>query len=180
MARPGSPVDHTLIDNDDIESLKGSILSSGSRSRSWRLPPGRRQRRSAARTCGAVRTAPASASSRSGVREANDPAELGRVLQALEQIQSDFNGSSSGGKKVSLADLIVLGGCAAVERAAKDAGHAVTVPFTTGRTDASPEQTDTDSFTVLEPRADGFRNYLRAGEKVSPETLLLTGPTCSC
>jgi catalase-peroxidase len=105
--------------------------------------------------------------------EVNDPAELGKTLQTLEQIQADFNGSAPGGKKVSLADLIVLGGCAAVERAANAAGHDVSVPFTPGRTDASQEQTDTDSFTVLEPRADGFRNYLRAAEKVSPETLLL-------
>src|SRR5439155_4787278 len=87
--------------------------------------------------------------------------------------QQDFNGSQSGGKKVSLADLIVLGGCAAVEKAAKDAGHDITVPFAPGRTDASQEQTDADSFAVLEPKADGFRNYLRAGEKLSPETLLL-------
>ena len=95
------------------------------------------------------------------------------MLQTLEQIQQDFNGSQSGGKKVSLADLIVLGGCAAVEQAAKDAGHDVTVPFAPGRTDASQEQTDVESFAVLEPTADGFRNYLRAGEKLPPETLLL-------
>jgi catalase-peroxidase len=94
------------------------------------------------------------------------------VLQALEQVQQDF-GSQSGGKKVSLADLIVLGGCAAVEQAAKAAGHDITVPFAPGRTDASEEQTDAESFSVLEPRADGFRNHLRAGEKLSPETLLL-------
>jgi catalase-peroxidase len=103
----------------------------------------------------------------------NDPAELGKVLQSLEQIQQEFNGSQSGGKKVSLADLIVLGGCAAVEQAAKNAGHDVTVPFAPGRTDASQEQTDVEAFAVLEPTSDGFRNYLRAGEKVSPETRLL-------
>jgi catalase-peroxidase len=170
---PVPTVDHTLIEGDDIESLKGSILSSG------------------LSVAQLVTTAWASAASfrgtdmRGGANgsrirlepqrswEANDPAELGKVLQRLEQIQSDFNGSAPGGKKVSLADLIVLGGCSAVERAAKDAGYNVTVPFAPGRTDASQEQTDTDSFTVLEPRADGFRNYLRAGEKVSPETLLL-------
>jgi catalase-peroxidase len=170
---PVPTVDHTLIEGDDIESLKGSILSSG------------------LSVAQLVTTAWASAASfrgtdmRGGANgsrirlepqrswEANDPAELGKVLQRLEQIQSDFNGSAPGGKKVSLADLIVLGGCSAVERAAKDAGYDVTVPFAPGRTDASQEQTDTDSFTVLEPRADGFRNYLRAGEKVSPETLLL-------
>ena len=95
------------------------------------------------------------------------------MLQTLEGIQQDFNGSQSGGTKVSLADLIVLGGCAAVEKAAKDAGHDITVPFSPGRTDASQEQTDVESFAVLEPNADGFRNYLQAGEKLSPETLLL-------
>ena len=95
------------------------------------------------------------------------------MLQTLEQIQQDFNRSQSGGTKVSLADLIVLGGNAAVEQAAKNAGHDVTVPFAPGRTDASQEQTDVESFAVLEPTADGFRNYLRAGEKLPPETLLL-------
>ena len=95
------------------------------------------------------------------------------MLQTLEQIQQDFNRSQSGGTKVSLADLIVLGGCAAVEQAAKNAGHDVTVPFAPGRTDASQEQTDVESFAVLEPAADGFRNYLRAGEKLPAETLLL-------
>ena len=105
--------------------------------------------------------------------EVNDPAELAKVLQTLEEIQQDFNGSQSGGTKVSLADLIVLGGCAAVEQAAKNAGHDVTVPFAPGRTDASQEQTDVESFAVLEPTADGFRNYLRAGEKLPPEIRLL-------
>ena len=94
------------------------------------------------------------------------------MLPALEKVQQDFN-SQSGGAKVSLADLIVLAGCAAVEQAAKSAGHDVTVPFTPGRTDASQEQTDVDAFEVLEPTADGFRSYLQAGEKLSPETLLL-------
>ena len=92
------------------------------------------------------------------------------MLQTLEKVQQDFSG---GGKKVSLADLIVLGGCAAVEKAAKDAGFDVTVPFSPGRTDASQDQTDVDSFSVLEPTADGFRNYLRAGEKLPPEQRLL-------
>jgi catalase-peroxidase len=105
--------------------------------------------------------------------EVNDPAELAKVLQTLEQIQQDFNGSQPGGTKVSLADLIVLGGCAAVEQAAKKAGHDVTVPFAPGRTDASQEQTDVESFAVLEPTADGFRNYLRAGANLPAETLLL-------
>ncbi len=102
----------------------------------------------------------------------NDQAELAQVLQTLEQIQQDFN-SQAGGPKVSLADLIVLGGCAAVEQAAKNAGHDIAVPFAPGRTDTSQEQTDVEAFAVLEPRADGFRNYLRAGEKLPPETLLL-------
>ena len=105
--------------------------------------------------------------------EVNDPAELAKVLPILEGIQRDFNSSQSGNTKVSLADLIVLGGCAAVERAAKNAGHDVTVPFAPGRTDASQEQTDAESFAVLEPTADGFRNYVQAGEKLSPEMLLI-------
>ena len=95
------------------------------------------------------------------------------MLEALEGIQADFNGAQTGGKKVSLADLIVLGGCAAVEQAAKNAGHDVQVPFSPGRTDASQEQTDVESFAVLEPTADGFRNYLRAGDKRRPEELLI-------
>jgi catalase-peroxidase len=95
------------------------------------------------------------------------------VLQTLEQIQQDFNSTQSGGTKVSLADLIVLGGCAAVEQAAKNGGRDVTVPFAPGRTDASQEQTDVESFAVLERTADGFRNYLRAGERLSPEALLV-------
>jgi catalase-peroxidase len=104
--------------------------------------------------------------------EVNNPDELGKVLQTLEQIQRDFNVSQAA-KKVSLADLIVLAGCAGVEKAARDAGHDITVPFAPGRTDASQEQTDVDTFRVLEPKADGFRNYLRAGEKLPPETLLV-------
>ena len=95
------------------------------------------------------------------------------MLPALEQVQQGFNDGQTGGKKVSLADLIVLGGCAAVEKAASDAGHEVTVPFAPGRTDASQEQTDVESFAVLERHADGFRNYLRDGVKLSPETLLV-------
>jgi catalase-peroxidase len=106
--------------------------------------------------------------------EANEPARVAKVLQALEKIQNDFNGAQSGGKKkVSLADLIVLGGCAAVEKAAKDAGHNVTVPFTPGRTDATQEQTDVNTFDVLEPIGDGFRNYFAASDPLSPETRLL-------
>src|SRR5206468_2378443 len=104
--------------------------------------------------------------------QVNEPAALATVLQKLEQIQQDFN-SQSGGTRISLADLIMLGGCAAVEQAAKQAGHDITVPFTPGRTDASQEQTDVESFAVLEPEADGFRNYLRPGEKLPPEVKLL-------
>src|SRR6202042_2380241 len=103
----------------------------------------------------------------------NEPAQLQKVLKALEKIQSEFNGSQSDGKKVSLADLIVLAGCAGVEQAAKNAGVAVTVPFAPGRTDASQEQTDVDSFAVLEPIADGFRNYLKKKYSISSETLLI-------
>jgi catalase-peroxidase len=105
--------------------------------------------------------------------QANEPAELASALQALEQIQQDFNDSQAGGKRVSLADLIVLGGCAAVEQAAKNAGHEISVPFTPGRTDASQEQTDVESFAVLEPTVDGFRNYIRAGEPLPLEHGLL-------
>ncbi len=105
--------------------------------------------------------------------EVNQPAQLAKVLQALAAIQKEFNAAQSGGKKVSLADLIVLGGCAAVEKAAKAAGHDVKVPFTPGRTDASQEQTDVESFTYLEPAADGFRNYLKARFSVSAEELLI-------
>ena len=101
------------------------------------------------------------------------PGRTGRVWQTLEQVRQDFNRSQSGGIRVSLADLIVLGGCAAVERAARNGGLEITVPFAPGRTDATQEQTDVESFAVLEPTADGFRNYLRAGEKVSPEHLLV-------
>ena len=105
--------------------------------------------------------------------EVNKPAELAQVLQTLEQIQAEFNDSQSGGKKVSLADVIVLAGCAAVEQAAKNAGHDVQVPFSPGRTDASQEHTDVDSFAVLEPTADGFRNYLANGHTRAAEELLV-------
>jgi catalase-peroxidase len=105
--------------------------------------------------------------------EVNQPARLAKVLKTLEGIQSAFNSAQSGGKKVSLADLIVLAGCAGVEQATKNAGHAVTVPFSPGRTDASQAQTDAASFAVLEPKADGFRNYLKAKYSVSAEELLV-------
>src|SRR5262249_6708098 len=105
--------------------------------------------------------------------EVNQPAELAKILQTLEAIQKDFNASQSGGKKVSLADLIVLGGGAAIEKAAKDAGHDVKVPFTPGRMDALQAQTDVESFAPLEPAADGFRNYLTGKQRLSPEELLV-------
>jgi catalase-peroxidase len=105
--------------------------------------------------------------------EVNNPVQLANVLFALETIQKDFNTSQSGNKKVSLADLIVLGGCAGVEKAAKDAGHDITVPFTPGRTDASQEQTDVESFAVLEPMADGFRNYSKGRITTSAEEMLV-------
>jgi len=169
---PVPAVDHELIGADDIAALKTEILESG-----LSIPQ-------------LVATAWASAASfrgtdkRGGANGArirlepqkswaiNEPDKLAEVLPVLERIRQDFNGAQSG-KQVSLADLIVLGGCAAVEQAAKNAGVEITVPFSPGRTDASQEQTDTESFAVLEPRADGFRNYLRNGEKQPPERLLL-------
>ncbi len=105
--------------------------------------------------------------------EVNQPAELGKILLTLESIQREFNGAQSGGKKISLADLIVLGGCAAVEQAANKAGHDVKVPFAAGRMDASQAQTDVESFAVLEPLADGFRNYLRKGYEAAAAELLV-------
>nr|WP_319956694.1 catalase/peroxidase HPI [Micromonospora yasonensis] len=170
---PVPAVDHELVTDEDVAALKRKVLASG------------------LSIAQLARTAWASAASfrgtdmrggANGARirlepqrnwEVNEPAQLATVLRTLTEIQQEFNGSQSGGKKVSLADLIVLGGCAAVEQAARNAGHDVTVPFAPGRTDASQEQTDVESFTVLEPKADGFRNYLRAGAKLTPETLLL-------
>jgi catalase-peroxidase len=170
---PIPEVDHALIGDEDIAALKGKFLASGLSisqlvSTAWASAASFRGTDKRGGANGArIRLAPQKD------WEVNDPAELAKVLQTLEQIQQDFNLSQSGGKKVSLADLIVLGGCAAVEQAAKNAGHDITVPFVPGRTDASQEQTDVESFAVLEPTADGFRNYLRAGERLSPETLLL-------
>jgi catalase-peroxidase len=170
---PVPPVDHDLIGDDDIAALKDKLLASGLSisqlvSTAWAAAASFRGTDKRGGANGArLRLAPQKD------WEVNDPAELATVLQALEQVQQDFNHSQSGGKKVALADLIVLGGCAAVEHAAKSAGHDVTVPFAPGRTDASQDQTDVESFAVLEPTADGFRNYLRAGEKLPAETLLL-------
>jgi catalase-peroxidase len=170
---PVPAVDHELIDQKDIAPLKSKILATGLSvsqlvSAAWAAAASFRGTDKRGGANGArIRLAPQKD------WEVNDPAELAEVLKTLEQIRQDFNGSGSGGKKVSLADLIVLGGCAAVEQAARNAGHDVTVPFAPGRTDASQEQTDVESFAVLEPTADGFRNYLRAGEKSRPEQLLL-------
>ena len=105
--------------------------------------------------------------------QANNPTLLSQTLQALEAIQGEFNSSAQGGKQVSLADLIVLGGCAAIEQAAKNAGHSITVPFTPGRADASQEQTDVASFALMEPQADGFRNYMKAHYTTTPEEMLV-------
>jgi catalase-peroxidase len=170
---PVPVVDHEVIGDEDVAALKGKILESGLSvsqlvSTAWASAASFRGTDKRGGANGArIRLAP------QRDWEVNDPAELAKVLQTLEAIQQDFNASQSGRTRVSLADLIVLGGCAAVEQAAKNAGHSITVPFAPGRTDASQEQTDVEAFSVLEPRADGFRNYLRAGEKLSPETLLL-------
>jgi catalase-peroxidase len=170
---PVPPVTHPLIDQADVAALKAKLLGAG------------------LSTAQLVSTAWASASTfrgsdkrggANGARirlapqkdwEVNEPAKLAVVLAKLEQIQAEFNASAAGGKRVSLADLIVLGGCAAIEQAAKRAGHDVTVPFAPGRTDASAEQTDAESFEVLEPIADGFRNYLKSHYSSPPEELLL-------
>jgi catalase-peroxidase len=170
---PVPAVDHAPIDDKDIAALKAKVLSSG------------------LSVAQLVKTAWASASTfrgsdmRGGANgsrirlapqkdwEANEPTELSTVLAKLEAVRNEFNGAQSGGKKVSLADLIVLAGCAAVEEAARQAGRKIKVPFSPGRTDASQEQTDVESFAVLEPVADGFRNYQRAGVKTPAERLLL-------
>ena len=169
---PIPPVDGDLIDAADIAVIKKQILASGlsiSRlvSTAWAAAASFRGTDKRGGANGArIRLAP------QRQWEVNEPAELDKALQALEKIQQGFNQWKSG-KRVSLADLIVLGGCAAVEQAAKNAGYDIAVPFAPGRTDASQEQTDVESFAVLEPTADGFRNYLSAGERLSPETLLL-------
>ena len=170
---PIPAVNHKLIDAKDIASLKRKILASGLSvselvSTAWASASTFRGSDKRGGANGArIRLAPQED------WEVNQPAQLAKVLQTLEAIQKEFNNSQSGGKKVSLADLIVLGGCAAVEAAAKKAGHDVTVPFAPGRTDASQEQTDVESFAVLEPTADGFRNYLKTQYSVSAEELLV-------
>ena len=170
---PVPAVDHELIGEQDIAALKAKILASGLSisqlvTTAWASAATFRGGDKRGGANGArIRLAPQKD------WEVNQPAELAKVLQKLEAIQKDFNSSQSGGKKVSLADLIVLGGCAAVEEAAKKAGHDVKVPFSPGRTDASQEQTDVHSFAVLEPTADGFRNYLRNGQPEPAEELLV-------
>jgi catalase-peroxidase len=170
---PVPAVDHPLIGADDIAALKTQILASGLSvsqlvSVAWRSAASFRGTDKRGGANGArIRLAPQKD------WEVNEPAALDKVLRSLEKIQRAFNGAQSGGKKVSLADLIVLAGCAAVEKAARDGGHEITVPFAPGRTDASQDQTDPQSFAVLEPKADGFRNYLHRDQRLSPETLLL-------
>jgi len=170
---PIPAVNHALIDAKDIASLKENILASGLSvgelvSTAWASASTFRGSDKRGGANGArIRLAPQKE------WEVNQPAQLKKALQALEKIQGEFNKAQSGGKKVSLADLIVLGGCAGVEKAAKNAGHDVTVPFTPGRMDASQEQTDAGSFSVLEPKADGFRNYQKARFAVSAEDLLV-------
>jgi catalase-peroxidase len=169
---PVPPVDHELIGEQDIAALKAKILGSGLSisqlvKTAWRSAASFRGSDKRGGANGArIRLAPQKD------WEVNQPAELAKVLQTFERIQKDFN-SQSGKKKVSLADLIVLGGCAAVEEAAKKAGHNVKVPFSPGRTDASQEQTDVESFAVLEPIADGFINYLRDGHGIPAEEILV-------
>jgi catalase-peroxidase len=166
-------VNHKLIDDKDIAALKAKILASGLSvsqlvSTAWASASTFRGSDKRGGANGArIRLAPQKDWA------VNQPEQLAKVLKTLEGIQTEFNGAQSGGKKVSLADLIVLGGCAAIEQAAKNAGHKVTVPFTPGRMDASQKQTDVESFAVLEPFADGFRNYQKARSPVSSEDLLV-------
>ena len=170
---PVPKVDHKLIGKQDIAALKKKILASGLSipqliSTAWASAATFRGTDKRGGANGArIRLAPQKD------WEVNTPAELGKALKALGKIQKDFNGSLSAGKKVSLADVIVLGGCAAVEQAAKNAGNAVQVPFSPGRTDASQKQTDVESFAVLEPTADGFRNYVANGNRRRSEELLV-------
>ena len=170
---PIPAVNHALIDDKDIASLKSKLLASGLTvaqlvSTAWASASTFRGSDKRGGANGArIRLAPQKD------WKANQPEQLAKVLKTLTGIQSEFNGAQSGGKKVSLADLIVLGGCAGVEQAAKNAGHAVTVLFTPGRMDASQEQTDVDSFAALEPIADGFRNFLKGKYGVSAEALLI-------
>ncbi|MGJ3251056.1 MAG: catalase/peroxidase HPI [Elainellaceae cyanobacterium] len=170
---PIPAVDHELINEQDIAALKSKILDSGLSvsqliTTAWASAVTYRDSDKRGGANGArIRLAPQKD------WDVNQPEQLAKVLQTLEGIQNEFNSSQSGGKQVSLADLIVLAGCAGVEKAAKNAGHDVTVPFTPGRTDASEEQTDAESFAYLEPKTDGFRNYSRGEHHVSTEELLV-------
>ncbi len=170
---PIPAVTHKLIDENDIASLKVQILSSGLTisqlvSTAWASASTFRNSDKRGGANGArIRLAPQK------YWEVNNPSQLSTVLDKLEGIQSSFNAAQSGGKQVSLADLIVLGGCAAIEKAAKNAGHDIKVPFTAGRMDASQAQTDVESFAVLEPAADGFRNYKKSSYKLSAEEILI-------
>ena len=170
---PVPAVDHDLVDSSDIDKLKSTILASGLTvselvGAAWASSSTFRGSDFRGGANGArVRLEP------QNKWEVNNPVQLGRVLDSLTQIQLAFNGSQNGKKQVSLADLIVLGGCAAVEKAAKDAGHDISVPFTPGRTDATADMTDAESFDVLEPVADGFRNYLKGKYSVRTEELLV-------
>ena len=170
---PVPDIDHELVGEQEISDLKAKVLASGLSvpqlvSTAWASAASFRgtDRRGGANGA-RIRLAP------QRDWEVNDPAELEKVLQTLEQIQTEFNSSQTGGKTVSLADLIVLAGCAGVEQAARNAGHDVQVPFAPGRADAAQEWTDVESFAVLEPTADGFRNYLQAGQEGSAEDLLV-------
>jgi catalase-peroxidase len=170
---PVPPVGHALIDDKDAAALKAKILASGISisqlvKAAWASASTFRGSDKRGGANGArVRLTPQKD------WEVNQPAELAKVISALEKIQTEFNASATGAKKVSLADLIILAGNAAVEAAAKKAGHDVTVPFSPGRTDASQQQTDVESFKVLEPAADGFRNYVKPGQQISDEELLV-------
>src|SRR5215831_15952228 len=170
---PIPAVNHPLISDKDVASLKARILASGLSvsqlvSTAWASAATFRGSDKRGGANGArIRLAPQKD------WEVNQPAQLAKVLEKLEAIRKEFNASQSGGKQVSLADLIVLGGCAAIEKAAKDGGHDVKVPFTPGRMDASQEQTDVESFEPLEPAADGYRNYVRGNQRLSPEELLV-------
>ncbi|MFD8144669.1 catalase/peroxidase HPI [Streptomyces sp. NPDC059708] len=170
---PVPPVDHPLVGDAEIADLKRRIRASGLSvpqlaATAWASAASFRGTDKRGGANGArIRLAPQKD------WEVNAGSEVAETVAALDRIRQEFNAAQSGGTRISLADLIVLGGCAAVEQAAQDAGHDVPVPFAPGRTDASQEQTDVESFAVLEPGADGFRNYLRAGEKLPPETLLL-------
>ena len=165
--------DHPLVDAADIRSLKSTLLDSGLSvpelvSTAWASASTYRNSDKRGGANGArIRLAPQKDWA------VNEPAKLQKVLARLEQIQGEFNSAQQGGKKISLADLIVLGGCAAVEKAAHDGGHTLEVPFSPGRTDTPQELTDAESFEPLEPRADGFRNYLEVDEKMPTEAILV-------